>query len=436
VPEVLAHHYMEAGEFERAAHHWFDAAKYAGAHYANQEAMAHCAKALAALSHAPRGAQRTRMELGVRISLAGGLRITDHYSEALAELGAAEAIAIEGEHALELSKIHHMRGNIYYFLGKSDTCLAEHEAAWKFARKSESIEDEARALGGLGDAHFLSGRVHQAHQRFNHCVTLSRAHELSLTEVAYLPMRAVTHMYSLRFDESLDDCNAAIDLVTRIGQARGELIARSTSSWIFLDKCELSAAEQHARKGLEAIKVIGARRFIPLFNDVIARIRLLADDREGALDLLEESWNISKEASVAFAGPVILGAIALATNDPGRRFEVLRQGEAILREGCASHNHFRFYRDAIEVSLREHLWDDARHYTRALEKCFGAQASAWSDFVIARGRVLAAVGSERPEEQTFKLLRQLRDHGLSVGMAAMLPQLDQALEMCHDRDTA
>jgi class 3 adenylate cyclase/tetratricopeptide (TPR) repeat protein len=434
-PEVLAHHYMEAGEFERAAHQWFEAAKYAGAHYATSEAMAHCEKALAALSHSPRGAQRTKTELNVRIALADGLRINDRNNEALAELGSAEAIANEREHVLELSRIHHMRGNIYYFLGKSDTCLAEHEAAWNFAEKSESIEDKARSLGGLGDAHFLSGRIHDAHQRFDHCVTLSREHELVFTEVAYLPMRAVTHMYSLRFIESLKDCDAVIDLVTRIGQARGELIARSTSSWIFLDRCELSAAEHHARKGLEAVKAIGARRFVPLFNDVIARLRLLAGDREGALDLFEESWNICREASVAFAGPVILGGIAVASKDPERRVEALRQGEAILREGCASHNHFRFYRDAIEVSLRDHLWNDVKQYARALEKCFGAQASAWSDFVIARGRALAAVGNQRPEEQTIGQLQQLRNYGLSVGMMAMVPQLDQALmEMRHDGD--
>jgi tetratricopeptide (TPR) repeat protein len=425
--EVLAHHFMEAGEVERAAHHWFQAAKYAGARYANYEAMAHCTKSLTALSQLSRSAERTKMELGVRIILADGLRITDRYSEALTELSSAEPIAIETEHVLELSRIHHMRGNIYYFLGKIEPCLAEHEAAWNFSKKTGSIEDEARALGGLGDANFLMGRINDAYQKFDHCIKLSRANELFTTEVAYLPMRAVTHMYSLRFDESIDDCNATIDLVKRIGQARGELIARSTSSWVLFDKCELPIAEHHAQKGLEAVSVIGSRRFIPLFNDVIARIRLLAGDREGALELLEESWNVAREASIAFAGPVVLGAVALATKDPKRRAEALQQGEAILQEGCASHNHFRFYRDAIEISLRECLWDDAKYYATAFERCFGAQSSAWSDFIIARGRALAETANERPSQSARLRLRQLRDHALSVGMRATVPQLDQAL---------
>lgn len=425
--EVLAHHYMEAGDFARAASHWSEAAARAGARYANREAIAHCRKGLTALSNLPRNPERTSVELALRICLAACLRITDHHREALGELGAAEAVATESEHQLELSRIHHMRGNIYYPLGKVESCFAEHEAAWRFANKAGSTDDEARALGGLGDAHFLAGRIQQAHQHFEDCVALARANGLLLTEVAYLPMRAVTHMYCLRFDESLNDCNSVIDLAAAVGHARGELISRSTSSWIFMDQCEFLRAEQHTRKGLEAVEAIGARRFIPLFNDVLARIRLHAGDAAGAISVLEESWNVSLKAGVTFAGPVVLGAVALATTDPGRRLEALRQGEAILREGCASHNHFRFYRDAIEVSLRERLWDMADRYSSALEHYFGTNASPWSDFFIARGRALAAAGRRGSEEAVVVQLRELRDTARRHGILAAVAGLNEAL---------
>jgi class 3 adenylate cyclase/tetratricopeptide (TPR) repeat protein len=426
-PEVLAHHYMEAGEFKRAASHWCEAADRAGARYANREAIAHCRKGLTALSHLSRGPERTRMELACRIGLATGLRIIDRHREALAELSAAEAVATEGEHLLELSRIHHMRGNIYYPLGKIESCFAEHEAAWRFAERAGSTEEKARALGGLGDADFLAGRIKQAHQHFEDCVGLARANGLLLTEVAYLPMRAVTHMYCLRFDESLNDCDSVINLVKMVGHARGELISRSTSSWILLDQCEFLPAEQHARKGLEAVETIGARRFIPLFNDVVARIRLRAGDHTGALELLEESWNVALKAGVTFVGPVVLGAIALATTDTGRRLEALRQGEGILREGCASHNHFRFFRDAIEVCLREQLWDAADRYSSALERYFGTNASPWSDFFIARGRALAAAGRQGPAQEVVAQLHQLRDNACRYGILAAVADLDNAL---------
>ena len=247
-------------------------------------------------------------------------------------------------------------------------------------------------------------------------MALSRANVLLLTEVAYLPMRAVTHMYCLRFGESLDDCRAVIDLAKRVGQARGELISRSTSGWIHVDGHEFDVAEEHARKGLETVEGIGARRFIPLFNDVLTRVRLHAGDRAGALELLDDSWKVSRETGVAFVGPVVLGTVAIATTESGRRFEALRQGEAILADGCASHNHFRFYRDAIEVSLRERHWDRADAYAAALERYFGTEASPWSEFFAARGRALAAAG--RGDAGAVAPLRQLRDHAAGLGLRA------------------
>ena len=426
-PEVLAYHYMEAGWFEQAAACWCDAAERAGARYANSEAIAHCRKGLIALSHLPRGSKRTDMELGLRIGLAEALRITDHHTEALAELSIADALATEGKRLVEMSRIHHLRGNIYYPLGKAENCFVEHKAAWRFAKKAASTEWEARALGGLGDAYFLAGRIKQAHRQFEDCVALARANGLLLTEVAYLPMRAVTHMYCLRFKESLDDCRAVIDLVTQVGQARGELISRSTSSWILLDQCDFAQAEEHARKGLEAVEAVGARRFIPLFNDVIARIRLQAGDGAGALKLLEESWMVSRDTGVAFAGPVILGAMALATTDPEDRLEALRQGSAILSDGSASHNHSRFYRDAIEVCLREGLWDMADGYASTMERYFGAKSSPWSNFFIARGRALAAAGRQGVDRAEAAQLRRLRDYAGNHGILASLPSLEEAL---------
>ena len=426
-PEVLAYHYMEATQFEQAASCWCDAATRAGARYANSEAIAHCRKGLAALSRLPRGAGRTDMELGLRIGLAEALRITDHHEEALAELSIAESLATESKRLIERSRIHHLRGNIYYPLGKAENCFVEHKTAWRFAKKAESTEWEARALGGLGDAYFLAGRVKQAHRQFEDCVALARAKGFLLTEVAYLPMRAVTHMYCLRYDESLDDCRTVIDLVKKVGQARGELISRSTSSWILLDQCEFEQAEEHARRGLEAVEAVGARRFIPLFNDVIARIQLQAGDCVGALRLLEESWKVSRDTGVAFAGPVILGAMALATTDPDDRLEALRQGAAILSDGSASHNHSRFYRDAIEVCLRERLWDMADSYASTMERYFGAKSSPWSNFFIARGRALAAAGRRGVDKAEAAQLRRLRDYAGTHGILASLPGLEAAL---------
>jgi hypothetical protein len=98
-----------------------------------------------------------------------------------------------------------------------------------------------------------------------------------------------------------------------------------------------------------------------------------------------------------------------------------------LRDGCASHNHFRFYRDAIEASLRERLWDMADQYSSALERYLGTNKSPWSDFFISRGRALATAGRRRPEEAVVAQLRQLREKAHRRGIVAAVARLDEAL---------
>ena len=221
-PETLAHHYTEAAVFDQASRYWRLAAERASARFANAEAIAQSRKGLAALADVPPGPERVDLELDLRMGLVASLRMSDRYDEALAELQLAEALAAQHQRLLALARIHTLRGNIYFPLGQVERCFAEHQAAFEFARQAGSTEDEARALGGLGDAYYVGGRFRTAHEQFDRCVTLCRAQGLRAIEIAYLPMRATTHMYCLRFGQALDDCRSVIELVTSVGQARGD----------------------------------------------------------------------------------------------------------------------------------------------------------------------------------------------------------------------
>ncbi|MFY0527603.1 protein kinase domain-containing protein [Archangium gephyra] len=68
-PEVLAHHYTEAGEYEPAIHHWMRAGIGASLHSANQEAVSHLQYALKLLRSLPDAAQRIQQELQLLLAL-------------------------------------------------------------------------------------------------------------------------------------------------------------------------------------------------------------------------------------------------------------------------------------------------------------------------------------------------------------------------------
>ena len=191
-PETLAHHYTEGAVFDKAVGYWGLAAERASARFANTEAIRHSRKGLEILDHLADGEERCELELRLRLGLIAVLRIADSHDEALAELVRAESLAAQNSRMVELSRIHHLRGNIYFPLGKVDQCLAEHQAACKYAREAHSTEDEARALGGLADAYFMRGRMRSAHEHVERCVELCRAHGFVTIEAANLPLRAVT----------------------------------------------------------------------------------------------------------------------------------------------------------------------------------------------------------------------------------------------------
>ncbi|WP_375768881.1 protein kinase [Archangium gephyra] len=68
-PEVLAHHYTEAGEYEPAIRYWMQAGIRASLHSANQEAVSHLQYALKLLRSLPDAAQRTQQELQLLLAL-------------------------------------------------------------------------------------------------------------------------------------------------------------------------------------------------------------------------------------------------------------------------------------------------------------------------------------------------------------------------------
>ena len=68
-PETLAHHLMEAGEFEKATKYWLKAGRKAAMRSANVEAIAHLRRGVEATGHLPESAARDRLELDFQFAM-------------------------------------------------------------------------------------------------------------------------------------------------------------------------------------------------------------------------------------------------------------------------------------------------------------------------------------------------------------------------------
>ncbi len=378
-----------------------------------------------ALEIAEEDGQRCRARLG----LAAGMRVMDQLDEALKTLELAESEASAKGLKSELAHIHHLRGNLYFPLGNIDGCLEQQRLALKYAREVESSELEALAIGGLGDAFYAQGRLRTAHDYYVQCLDISRRHGFGRIEVANWPMIAgggSTLHYLNESNAALKESLALLSAVQRVGHQRAEIQAQFVVGMIYFYLGEWGRAKSHIERSLAVGRRLGARRFWARSMQYMARILVAEGRRSDAVPMLEDALAISRETGIRYVGAVILGTLALATDDPETRQRALSEGEKILREGCLSHNYFEFYTDALETCLNVGDWHDAERYASALENYTRKEPLPLTDFLIARGRALAVFGRGKRDDATMQELRHLCDEAKGW-VSSALPALEEAL---------
>jgi class 3 adenylate cyclase/tetratricopeptide (TPR) repeat protein len=376
-----------------------------------------------ALEFASGDAERCEAWLGI----AAGMRVLDQFDEAFAVLEQAESAAHHLASVSALARAHYLRGSLYFPLGNIEGCFREHEQALQNAQQAGSVELEARALSGLGDASSMRARIKTAHQYFDRCIQLARAHGFGRLEVANRHMRGIMRYYQNDLRGAIDDTLAAAAAAAAVGQQRAEMVARAASGYILPDAGELEQAKQQCELALKLARRLGARRFEASSLRHLARIIAALGEPADAVTLLEQAYAISCDSGVTFSGPWVLGALAIVTADPGTRRWALEEGETILARGCVFHNYFWFYRDAIEVSLSTEDWDAVERYASALEHFTHAEPVPWTSFFVARGRALAAHGRGLRGRATLQKLRHLRAEADRAGFKTISFVLEQAL---------
>ena len=362
------------------------------------------------------------------LGLAAGMRIADRNEEAMACLDRAQAVATDKSFEPLLAELHFLRGNLYFPLGRIAECRKEHETSVEYARRTGSRQDEARALGGLGDASYVAGHMRTANRNFARCVEIAQHHGLTRIAVANQPMLAWTEFFLNRMDEANETAQSAVHAAVATGDGRAEIIAHNILAEIFYARGKFEDANLHGEKTLTIARRIGATRFeaIGLFNR--ARYRLhLGHDSAAALASYREAYAICLATAESFSGPWILGGAAVLASKAEDRKWALKEGERILDAGAVSHNYLFFQPSAMEACLGSEDWDEVTRYAEALETYTAEEPLEWSDFHIRRGRALADFGRGKRDQEMIGELEHLRDTARSVGLDLALTRIEAAL---------
>ncbi|MBV9756917.1 MAG: AAA family ATPase [Alphaproteobacteria bacterium] len=441
--EGAPHAYLQAATAQRAAHRTDAALRLAerGLEIARDESDRHALTCLAgelerdlgdiaasialyraALAAAPDEPARCRAALG----LAEGLRVNEGLEEALALLEDAQILAERHELMPELARLHHLRGNIFFPLGRIDGCREEHERGLGYARRSGSPEAEARALGGLADAAYAQGRMRSAFAHFSRCVALSREHGFGRIEVANRSMVGFSRIYLNEARAARDDGDAAARAAALVGQPRAELLGETMGAFACHELADYQTMAGYLERVMRLARQLGARRFEAQGIELEARIALETGRRAEAAAMLRDALAICREAGTQFCGPKVISALVRAIDDPAERAVLLAEGAAMLGRGTVGHNHLWFYRDAIEAMLAAGDGAGALRYVAALEDYTRAEPLPWSDLFARRGRALAAalVGDVEGVREALDCVRAAL---AGAGLHAFLPAIDAAL---------
>ena len=375
------------------------------------------------------GSASTAAERAATLILqAAALRILDRGNAALEVLADAEPLARGAGSDLDLARLHHLRGGFYFVLGRSADCLREHESALRHARAAGSVEAEANALSGLGDASYVSGRMRTANERFGISVQLARSHGLGRIEVANKHMFGWTFQFLGRFDEALVIGQEALDMAKQVSAQRTEAVARLTvaytQGWLM---GQIDPALENLDLALVLARSLGAKRFEAEGLVFRAMLELRGGGRARALAMARDALAFCRGTAMDFIGPTALGALAQITTDAGERQRALAEGKALLAKGSISHNHFDFRACAIDASLESRDFTAVDDHCAALERYTAAEPIPWSDLAIARGRLLARHGRGEAGAGIAAELRALHDRAAGLGFKVWLPALEAAI---------
>ncbi len=426
-PELVAGHYAQAGAHAQALAYWRKAADRAMARSACAEAIAHLGEGLACLERMGNDETTAEQAVVLRIRSAECMRVVERIDEAFVMLDDAQRIGEQYGLTASLAKTHHQRGNLYFPLARFDECLEAHRRSLEYANRSESVELEVQALGGLGDANYLVGRMRTAKDYFQRCVDLARENGSLHTVVSNLTMVGFARHFLLELRDALTDAEAAVELAMKFGDPRAEMMGWYLRGLSFYQLGEYANALDVLDRGAQVERRLGARRFQPQTLCISALCHEALGDNKKAMSLLEAAEFGSRRYGERFNLATVLGGIARVCADGRRRHDVLAEGERVLDGGAVSHNHMLFALNAIDACLRHDEFEHAEHFADRLESYDRIESLPWSRFIIERGRALARWGRGERGDSVRDELGRLRDVAVGCGFMSQARAVESAL---------
>jgi len=260
-PEVLAHHYQEAGNHQLAIRCWFESGQRAVAHSANVEAIANFRKALQLLNALQETPERTKQEIDIQLALGIPLIAVQGYAAAETREAFSRARAL----CLRLGNIPEyfqalfgswgnlwMGGNNRDALGMAD----------EFLTRSRALSDPVLLMVAhrvIGSTLLTLGDFQSSSSHFEETIRLSTGREKQQLYNLYMVEPRAASLLLLSWDlwflghpdQSLSRVSEALALAQDLGQPYTVAFAHYMTSVVHLLRGDAARGLESAGKSFE-----------------------------------------------------------------------------------------------------------------------------------------------------------------------------------------
>ncbi|MBI3799917.1 MAG: AAA family ATPase, partial [Deltaproteobacteria bacterium] len=365
-PELLAHHYTEAGLKEQAIPYWQQAGQRASQRSAHVEAISHLTKGLELLKTLPNTSECAQQELTLQMALGAPLMATKGYA------------------ALEVEKVYTRARELCQQLGDTPrlipvlhglclfyTVRAEHQTARELAEQCLHIAQSTQDLALLVEAHFTLGNslfylgeFARAREHLEQSIALydSRQHHSHAflysqdTKVVCLARAAWVLCFLGYADHALKLIHNAIRLAQELSHPHSQAYALSTAAMLHQYRRE----EQTAQEQAEAAMTLSTEQGFSLWLAWGAMLRgwALAEQGRGEEGVVQLHQGLAayQATGAETARDYLLALLAEAYGKAGRTAEGLDRLAEALAVGNNSEDHWyeaELYRLKGELTLQQ-----------------------------------------------------------------------------------
>ena len=366
-PELVAHHYTEAGFTEKAVPYWHRAAQRAVERSAHTEAISHLCTGLALLQTLSETPERTQREVDMQIALGASFIATKGYAAPEVEQTYLRARQLGAHLDDPLQRFSMLRGLWVYYLVRDELQTA-HALGEQLLELAQPAQDTAMLfaahwalgstlfhLGAVASAHTHSARVialydAQQHRTYAfrygedagvicHCYTawelwylgspdqgLARNHEaVTLArQIAHpfsvgfaLTFAAMFHQFRREGYAAQACAEAAIDLATEqefpLWMALGALLR----GWALAQQGQAQEGIAQITQGLMTYRATGAELLGPYYLALLAEAHGIIGEPEAGLTVLTEALTLADKTGERWYEPELYrlkGALLLQQN--------------------------------------------------------------------------------------------------------------------------